>query len=599
MLVYGGVTAGGVNVGPEVASLTFAPVSAVPLITSFSPQGGDIGTVVHLFGIHLSGGGLTVDFNGVSAVPTLVNDGEVTAPVPAGATTGYIHLSTSAGSTQSPNPFVVAPAPVLTAAVPDSGHTGDPIAIHGIHLTGATVLSVGGVLVHAFTVVADTLIQTAVEPGWLSGEISVTTPVATSTSSFNFAMLSPEPRPRIAGVKDVANDQGGKIMVRWYRSERDGLIGNDVIKYRVWRRAPAALAARLARATPVNRPSLPAALAIDFWEPMGEVPAVQLPGYALAIPTLQDSIPGSNPYTAVFVQAVTTNPNEFIASGIDSGYSVDNLAPAQPQPFIAVYSPSQVALHWLPNQEPDLAGYRLHRGNTASFVPNAGNEIASLTDTGYVDHPGSQSGAYYKLAAVDVHGNISYYAMVSPSGPTNVMASLVSTDDADGVVRLTWASIADPTLQPTLYRSQSYGPWQTITTLLTGGDGMIRYQDHDVVAGTHYDYRLGSWDVDHEIYFGQASVDVPALALAIGSLRPNPSMGGAVMLFYTTAAAGSVRLDVLDVAGRRVLGRDLVAPSGGRYSLSLGETARWPAGVYAVRLRQGTQTVGARLVVSR
>jgi hypothetical protein len=397
----------------------------------------------------------------------------------------------------------------------------------------------------------------------------------------------------------VANDQGGRVMVRWYRSERDGVYGTDVVKYRVWRRAPASLAARAARLASGSRPPLPAALAIDFWEPVGEVPAVQLPGYALTVPTLQDSLPGSNPYTAVFVQAVTANPSEFVASGVDSGYSVDNLAPAQPAPFVAVYSVDQVALHWLPNHETDLAGYRLHSGNTPGFVPSSGNLIATLSDTGYVDHPGDQAGAFYKLAAVDVHGNVSRYAMVSPSGPTSAMASLVSADDADGTVRLVWAAIADPHLQATLYRSVAGGPWQTITTVATGGDGLIRYQDRDVTAGTRYDYRLGAWDVDHESYFGDVSVHLPTLSLAIGSLRPNPSGGSAVTLAYSTAAAGTVRLDVLDVAGRRMLGRDLAAPSAGRWTLALDDAARWPAGVYAVRLRQGARTVGARLVVSR
>jgi hypothetical protein len=35
---------------------------------------------------------------------------------------------------------------------------------------------------------------------------------------------------------------------------------------------------------------------------------------------------------------------------------------------------------------------------------------------------------YYKLVAVDIHGNLSRYAVVSPSTPTAILASLVSFD---------------------------------------------------------------------------------------------------------------------------------------------------------------------------
>lgn len=216
-----------------------------------------------------------------------------------------------------------------------------------------------------------------------------------------------------------------------------------------------------------------------------------------------------------------------------------------------------MTLHWLPNHETDLAGYRLHRGNAPGFVPGSGNLIATLSDAGSVDHPGDQAGAFYKLAA-----------------------------------------IADPHLQATLYRSQANGPWQTITTLGTGGDGLIRYQDRDVTAGARYDYRLGAWDADHEIYFGEVSVSLPALSFSIGSLRPNPSGGRRDPgLQHRGGGNGASRR-----ARRRRpahAGPGSRDPSAGRWTLALDEAARWPAGVYAVRLRQGPQTVGARLVVSR
>jgi hypothetical protein len=101
-----------------------------------------------------------------------------------------------------------------------------------------------------------------------------------------------------------------------------------------------------------------------------------------------------------------------------SGYSVDNVAPLAPAPFLGTFSGGTTYLHWNPNVEPDLAGYRLYRGATAGFVPGPGNRIASQPDTGYADMSGTVS--FYKLSAVDVHGNESPVATLSPSGTTDV-----------------------------------------------------------------------------------------------------------------------------------------------------------------------------------
>src|SRR5262249_12217831 len=108
----------------------------------------------------------------------------------------------------------------------------------------------------------------------------------------------------------------------------------------------------------------------------------------------------------------------FWASAPDSGYSVDNLGPAMPAPFTGAYAGGGTHLHWGANSESDLAGYRLHRGSSPGFVPGPGNLVSEQPDTGYVDL--GPAGSYYKLAAVDVHGNVSPYALLSPSGTTDV-----------------------------------------------------------------------------------------------------------------------------------------------------------------------------------
>ena len=64
------------------------------------------------------------------------------------------------------------------------------------------------------------------------------------------------------------------------------------------------------------------------------------------------------------------------------------------------------------NSEPDLGAYHVHRGGSPGFTPSPGNLIASTNDTGYVD--AGPAGSYYKLSALDVNGNESGYALVTP-----------------------------------------------------------------------------------------------------------------------------------------------------------------------------------------
>src|SRR5207248_1119697 len=50
--------------------------------------------------------------------------------------------------------------------------------------------------------------------------------------------------------------------------------------------------------------------------------------------------------------------------------------------------------------------------------PGTSNQVASPPDTGYVDHAGAEY--YYKLSALDVHGDESLYATLRPQGVTGV-----------------------------------------------------------------------------------------------------------------------------------------------------------------------------------
>jgi hypothetical protein len=136
-------------------------------------------------------------------------------------------------------------------------------------------------------------------------------------------------------------------------------------------------------------------------------------------PTTSDSVASSNPYTAFMIEAragTAATANRWLSLP-DSGYSVDNLPPGTPSALSGTYSAGSTALHWLPNGEADFAHYNLYRGSSAGFVPGPSSLVASPGDTGHVD---AAPPSYYKLSAVDVHGNESGFALLTPSNTVDV-----------------------------------------------------------------------------------------------------------------------------------------------------------------------------------
>jgi hypothetical protein len=134
----------------------------------------------------------------------------------------------------------------------------------------------------------------------------------------------------------------------------------------------------------------------------------------MTLATVSDSAAGGPANTVYMVEAVDASSHNF-SSLPDSGHSVDNLPPATPLGFVAALMPlsETTQLNWNANTEPDLAAYELYRGASAGFVPGPSNRVATVTRTDHID---TSAGQYYKLAAIDVHGNRSGFALITPGG---------------------------------------------------------------------------------------------------------------------------------------------------------------------------------------
>jgi hypothetical protein len=94
-----------------------------------------------------------------------------------------INAATNSGSNYS---YTVVSASTITSFTPSSGYVGSTITITGTNLTGATAVSIGGAAAASYVVDSDTQISAVVADGASTGNISVTTPGGTATSSSSF-----------------------------------------------------------------------------------------------------------------------------------------------------------------------------------------------------------------------------------------------------------------------------------------------------------------------------------------------------------------------------------------------------------------------------
>jgi len=165
------------------------------------------------------------------------------------------------------------------------------------------------------------------------------------------------------------------------------------------------------------------ALPPGTWELLGSFAACQQEEYIYRASTLADSAESGIPYSVYMVSAHTTTPSVWFVSAPDSGYSVDNLPPGPPGGLMAEQSfePEGLALGWDVNEENDLSYYAVYRGLSEDFVPVAGNRIATPIDPECFDGEWRwNSGYYYKISAVDVHGNESGFVLLGPEDVTGI-----------------------------------------------------------------------------------------------------------------------------------------------------------------------------------
>lgn len=352
------------------------------------------------------------------AVGDLNRDGRpdlVTANQAANTTSVLLALQlTRTSLTVSPSPCVLGAPLTLQASVSSlvgSGSPADSVRFYD----GTTLLGIAPVVngVAGLSLFAPRLGLRAFSAVYKGGG-----KFAPSESSPANVRVVASANPTIASIQDVGSDQGQQVRLRFrasgfdYRGSATPIVGYDVYRKMVAGLAPAQAPSSPHIRSDATKPQ------VDGWDFVASITARTDSAYVIVVPTLADSNASGIHRVTLFVSAATETPATYYDSAPDSGYSVDNLPPVAPAPFAGDYVSSATHLHWGANSESDLWYYALYRGSSADFTPDASSFVATVSDTSYVD-PGD-AGSWYKLAAVDINGNVSGYAVLGPGQTTDV-----------------------------------------------------------------------------------------------------------------------------------------------------------------------------------
>lgn len=173
------------------------------------------------------------------------------------------------------------------------------------------------------------------------------------------------------------------------------------------------------------------------------------------------------------------------------------------------------------------------------------------------------------------------------------LVSLVEASAEPGRARLTWF-VDEPGFTAVVERRDT-GGWQDRANVEADATGRIEFEDREVAPGAVYEYRLRVGTGATATWTAEARVTIPAARvfdLAIANPAESRSLASISLPSSEPAA-----LDLLDVSGRLVSHHEVGSLGAGTHRVPFDEGPALSAGIYVVRLRQGTLSLARRIVV--
>jgi hypothetical protein len=266
-----------------------------------------------------------------------------------------------------------------------------------------------------------------------------------------------------------------------------------------------------------------------------------------------------------------------------------------------VYAAAQGAL----SADVIWAAHRVPSGAVAPSWAPLGEPVTTTPDA--QDYPSlaadDRGGAFiaYQSPTYGHAGPEIFVQHVSADAPVAVDVAPVSSAVNAGDIELDWfAPGSSPGAVFTVERAMgANGAWSVIATIQTDGTGHARFQDRSVAAGTRYGYRLGRVSNAGVAYTSETWLSTPSTArFALTGATPNPAPRGNLHITFALPTAEPATIELYDLSGRRVAEESVGTLGAGEHALQLHPAGTLDAGIYWLRLSQGTRRASTRVVVA-
>lgn len=192
-------------------------------------------------------------------------------------------------------------------------------------------------------------------------------------------------------------------------------------------------------------------------------------------------------------------------------------------------------------------------------------------------------------------------------GGSSVEAALTPAANATPTsAHVTWGVQSASGTHAAIYRRDTGGEWSALAVGEVDATGQLQYDDATVQAGNAYSYQMVVASQRGATFGGETLVQVPVTTgvdpghtpeFALTGVAPNPAIEHMTVSFALSSAAPA-SLELVDVAGRRMLAREVGSLGAGSHRVELATAGQLPAGLYFLRLSQAGRVASSRVAIA-